>query len=412
MNSLRVHAGALTGIALAFMLGPAVRAAATDDPAVQQAARDGRRFAVDLYERLAADSGNFFYSPWSARTALLMTYAGARGQTEQAMSRALHDSLGQAAVHLATSLIDAELRDATGGTHSPGVELLTANAVWVASNLRLDPAFPDTLTARYSAPPLRIRFGDPESARATINGWVEEQTRSRIRELIPSGAVSGDTRLVLCNAIYFRASWSDSFSVGDTRDSLFHLRGSATVTVPFMHANRVLRYAENRDLQVLELPYRGRRLAMLILLPRAVDGLETLERELNADSLSAWMSRVEGAYVHLTMPRFRIEDEFRLAHPLIEMGMQDAFGPGADFTGITSERPLFISEVYHKTFVAVEERGTEAAAATAVVHTRGGGELLTRRQPVTFTADRPLLFLIFHPATGTILFMGRLADPR
>lgn len=410
------HLRTVALLALAVLLSPTALSAAASDPDAQQLARDGRRFAVDLYGRLAATPGNVLVSPWSIRTALQMCYAGARARTEQQMSTALHDSLGQSRLHVAASRLDAELQAATvGSTQPPRVELLTANAVWIAADLRLAPAFADTLKARYAALPRAIDFGNSESARSTINDWVEQRTRSRIRDLIPQGGIDGHTRMTLCDAIYFRSAWRDSFHYGDTKAGLFHLLGGGVADVPFMHDLQDLPYTENDDLQVLELPYAAEDIVLLVVLPRANEGVTALDRKLDPDSLSAWVGRLGEVLVRVTLPRFRIEDRFRLASTLAAMGMTDAFDTArADFSGITAERTLAISEVFHRTYLALDEHGTEAAAATAVDFYRGGrgDRVIQPTVPVTFTADHPFLFLIYHRTSGAVLFMGRLVDPR
>jgi serpin B len=368
---------------------------------------DNRDFAVDLYRRLAAAPDNLFFSPWSIRTALGMVYAGARGRTERQMAFALDDRLGQSRLHRATSRLERELRTTASGRPSE-TELLTANAVWAAGDMHLDPAFADTLELLYAAPPTAIDFASGGAARATINAWVEEKTRGRVRDLIPPDALGPETRLVVCDAIYLKAPWLHEFPASATAAGTFHGSDRNSVTVSFMLSDQVLRYSDNSHVQVLELPYGGD-LVMPIFLPRDVAGLSAIERELDSDWLTGWVSRVEETFVRLSMPKFRIEDQLKLSGPLSAMGMGDAFTQGADFSGIAPERPLFISEVYHKSFVTVDEQGTEAAAAAAIVHTKGTISMPPRR--VTFTADHPFMFLIRDRKSGTILFMGRLANP-
>jgi len=375
---------------------------------VQALARDGRRFAVDIYTRLANSSGNLFFSPWSIRTALGMAYAGARTHTAQQMAEALHDSLGEVRLHPAASQLEKELR-AVGGKNAPRAELVTAHAVWVARGMRLERDFTHTLSVDYATKPREIDFRDGREASEVINAWVEKQTRARIRDLIPPNALGLATRIVLCDAIYFRGAWRDSFFYQRTIDRSFRLPDGSSATVPFMHARHTLRYAQNESLQVLELPYRCDKLAMLVILPRDADGLGAVERQLDPESLATWDSRMEGVEALVTLPKFRIEREFSLVGPLAAMGMGDAFTERADFSGIARERPLFISGVYHKAFVAVDEKGTEAAAATAIPTL---GTVPLSELPVMFTADHPFLFLIRDRPSGAILFMGRLADPR
>jgi serpin B len=396
-------------LALALTLAHGSCAPTPANPDAQLLARDGRRFAVDLYAQLAPSPGNVFFSPWSVRTALGMVYAGARDRTEQQMAAALHDSLGEARFHPAASWLDRELQRA-GGTRTPHAELLTAHAIWVARGMRLERDFTKMLTTEYAARPRQIDFANGTAAAAAINDWVEKQTHARIHELIPSGALSRATRLVLCDAIYFRGAWRDSFFNRETLQRSFNLLDGRSVPLWFMHTHQVFRYAENESLQMLELPYRGGKQVMFVILPRAVDGLASLERQLDPESLAVWDSRMAEVKVMVALPKFRIEGEFRLAVPLAAMGMHDAFTNEADFSGIAREGPIFLSEVYHKAFVAVDDQGTEAAAATAVPPTLCS--VPWSELPVSFTADHPFLFLIRDRPSGAILFMGRLADPR
>lgn len=385
-------------------------AAALGDPDVRLLERDARRFAVSLYSQIASAHGNLFFSPWSIRTALGMVYAGARGRTQQQMTAALHDSLGPSRIHITASRLDSLLRETGAGASPADLELHIAQGAWVARSLRLESGFTDTLSLRYGASPSQIDFARGDDARASINAWVADRTRARIRDLIPRGALDSMTRLVVCDAIYFWGAWQDSFPSRETADAPFHLTSHDTVSVPFMHYTHIRRYMENHDLQMLEVPYRGGDHTMLVILPKAVGGLAAMERDLDPDSLGGWITRLENAIVQLALPKFEAESGLRLARELSAMGMPDAFGEGADFSGITPERPLFISDVYHKAFVAVSERGTEASAASAVVKTKGGASAPPRT--VYFTADHPFLFLIRHRPSGTILFMGRLVDPR
>ena len=391
-------------------VGRPAYAAALGDPDVQVLERDAHRFAVGLYSQLAPARGNLFFSPWSVRTALGMVYAGARGRTQQQMTAALHDSLGPSGIHIATSQLDSLLRETGAGASPADLELRIARAAWVARSLRLDTGFTDTLRLRYAAPPSQIDFARGDEARAVINAWVKDQTHTRSRDLIPKGALDSMTRLVVCDAIYFWGAWQDSFPSRETADAPFQLTSHDTVSVPFMHYTHIRRYMENHDLQMLEVPYRGGDHTMLVILPKAVDGLAAMERQLDPDSLGGWTARLEDAIVELALPKFRAESGLKLARELGAMGMPEAFGEGADFSGIAPERPLFILDVYHKAFVAVDERGTEASAASAVVATKGG--VAAPPRTMKFTADHPFLFLIRHRPSGTILFMGRVADPR
>ena len=248
-----------------------------------------------------------------------------------------------------------------------------------------------------------------EKARDQINAWVEAQTRGRITEIIPEGEPSPDARLALANAIHLKASWESPFKVGRTAEAPFTTSEGGEVTARFMHQTEVLRYAGMDDVQVLSLPYRDGRVSMVILLPRKKGGLEDLEERLDPEQLAAWLSALRPINVHLALPRFEFENSFDLTGTLAEMGMRDAFDrERADFSKM-AEVQLFISLVLHEAFVSVDEEGTEAAAATAVLMTRAGAP---SEPAVEFQADHPFLFFIQHRDTGAILFLGRFADPK
>jgi serpin B len=365
----------------------------------------GERFAVDLYRRLASVPGNLFFSPWSIRTALGMAYAGARTHTEAAMARALHDREGKRRFHTEASGIDDRSR-----THGSRSEILSANAVWIAEGLPLVPAFADTLASLYDAPPRRANFVSTEAARETINAWVEERTRERIQDLIPPGGLSRATRLVLVNATYLRAPWEDSFASSATSDASFHAESGRIIKTPFMRADRDLRIFESTTLQVLELPYAHASTVMLIILPRDSVRLTTLEQMLDADTLLSWLSHLRPALVRVALPKFRIDRGYELTDGLGKMGMADAFTPEADFSGISGERPLYLSNVFHKAYVQIDERGTEAAAGSSAELKRSIA-IRSATTPLLFYANHPFLFLIRSRMTGAILFMGRVADP-
>ncbi len=251
---------------------------------------------------------------------------------------------------------------------------------------------------------------DPEGSRRIINDWVAEQTEDRIKDLIPGGMLPADTRLVLTNAIYFLGDWAHEFDKDDTRDRPFHLAGDQEVAVPTMKQTHRFQHTNIDGGQLLRLPYQGNELEMVILLPDAENGLATLEANLTAAQLNGWLAVTKPALAEVQLPRFRLEGEFSLNKALYQLGMRQAFSRSADFSGMTSAEHLFISDVIHKSFVDVFEKGTEAAAATAIV-LRVTSMPIPVQPEVVFHADHPFLFLIRHQATGSILFMGRVMDP-
>jgi serpin B len=368
-------------------------------------------FAFDLYRALQEkEDGNLFYSPFSISIALAMTWAGARGETERQMAETLHFTLPQDRLHPAFNALDLELAQrgqGARGKDGKGFRLHIVNALWGQKGYQFLPEFLETLARNYDAG-LRLLdlAGDPEAARGVINDWVSDQTEGRIRDLLPPGAVDTLTRLVLTNAIYFNAAWDEQFDPRATRDGAFHLLDGSQVTVPMMRRTANSGFVVGEGFQAVELPYDGKELAMVILLPDA-GRFEEFEDSLDAERVEEILGRLAYGQVTLTMPRFRIESDFGLADTLAAMGMPAAFRPDqADFSGMDGSRDLYISRILHKAFVVVDEGGTEAAAATAVVV--GLTALIPRAE---ITVDRPFIFLIRDLQTGTILFVGRVVNP-
>jgi serpin B len=382
-------------------------------PAVEDAeaiAASSNAFAVDLYGRLRdrAPGDNLFFSPLSISTALAMTYAGASGTTATEMSSVLHlpgAGTGQAwdVQRVSTGFGDlaASLR---ADPESEGHELALANALWGEKNYTFLPDFTNLLEQSYGAGMNRVDFeGDAEGARKTINAWAARETRDRIQNLIPPGALDAETTLVLTNAVYFKGLWARKFDPRATREATFHgLGGDATV--PFMHQTTDVGYYADPEVQVLDLPYEGGGVSMTIVLPaEGAGGLGAVEGGLSNGKLGMWIDGLRERHVAIYLPRFTLTwGTFDIRDELVALGMQDAFAPGrADFSGMDGTRTLFLSDVFHKAFVDVNEEGTEAAAATAVV-------ALKAVMPTVFRADRPFLFLIRDGLTGTIVFAGRI----
>jgi serpin B len=362
-------------------------------------------FAIDLYHQLRGAEGNLFFSPYSISTALAMTYAGARGNTEAEMARVLHfdlNHLTQEALHSAFAALETHLAQiqATGD-----IALHVANALWPQVGYAFLAAFLDLCQRCYGVTITPVDYaGDSEAARQQINAWVEEKTRDKIKELLKPDHVTPLTTLILVNAIYFKGNWASQFDPEDTDDAPFYRLAGDAVKAPMMRQKARFGYRETDDLQVLELPYVGGDLSMLVLLPCERDGLPALEAALTVDNLALWTQGLRPTEVLVLLPRFKLSGQFDLGETLQAMGMVDAFY-AADFSGMTGRRNLFISAVVHKSFVDVNEEGTEAAAATAVVMSRGFSP-----SPL-FVADHPFLFLIRENTTGSILFLGRVVDP-
>ncbi len=367
-------------------------------------------FAFDLYQALRAEGGNLFYSPYSISLALAMTYAGARSETEAEMAEALHFLLAQERLHPAFSTLGAALAsrgEGAEGKDGQGFRLNIVNALWGQEGYEFLSSFLDLLAENHGAGIRPLDFANaPEEARLTINDWASNQTEGRIEDLIPPGIINTLTRLVLTNAIYFNAAWAHPFELEMTQDGPFHLLDGSQVTVPMMTETASFSYAQGSGYQAVELPYDGWELSMVILLPEA-GGFETFEATLDAGQVDAILQELAHRQVALTMPRFEFESDFSLKETLSALGMPTAFTGNADFSGMTGNRELFIAEVIHKAFVSVDEAGTEAAAATAVIMELTGAP----EMPLQVTVDRPFIFLIRDIETGAILFVGRVVDP-
>jgi len=366
-------------------------------------------FAFSLYRALKEENGNLFYSPYSISLALAMTYAGARGETEQQMADTLHFILSQDRLHPAFNGLDLELArrsEGAEGKDGEGFRLNIVNALWGQEGYKFLSEFLDLLAENYGAGLRLLDFYAPEEARVTINDWVSDQTEGRIEDLIPQGVIDDMTRLVLTNAIYFNAAWAEPFEPDQTADGTFYLLDGSEVTVPMMKQTESFGYAEGEGYQAVELPYEGGELAMVILLPEA-GGCEAFEGSLDAERVDAIVKDLTHKEVALTMPKFEFDSSFELAEILAGMGMPDAFNEAADFSGMDGTPLLFIKEVVHKAFVSVDEAGTEAAAATAVVMAFKA----LPSPPIEVTVDRPFVFLIRDIETGAILFVGRVVNP-
>jgi serpin B len=369
-------------------------------------------FAFKLYQALKEEEGNLFYSPYSISLALAMTYAGARGETAQQMADTLQFLLEPANLHPAFNWLDMELAsrgEGAQGKDGEGFRLNIVNDIWGQKDYEFLPAFLDVLAENYGAGLRVLDFiNETEQSRVAINKWVSKQTEGRIEDLIPPGAIDALTRLVLTNAIYFNAAWEHPFDKKVTTNGPFYLLDDGQVTVPMMKQTESFGYSVGEGYQAVELTYDGGELSMVILLP-ASGNFGDFEEGLQAQQVSDIISGLQLTEVALTMPRFEFKSQFSLKDTLTGMGMPDAFSPyNADFSGMTGNRELFISDVVHKAFVAVDEAGTEAAAATAVIvgTTSAPGE-----PTVEVTLDRPFIFLIRDIETGAILFVGRVLNP-
>jgi serine protease inhibitor len=359
-------------------------------------------FALDLYRELRGNEGNLSFSPYSMSVALGMTYAGARGNTGVQMARVLHFALDQDRLHPAFASVEARLR----AVQDRGdIRLRVANSLWPQEGYPLLDEFLALTERFYGVVITPLNYDEPEVARQRINAWVEERTEGKIEDLIPPGALLA--LLVLVNAIAFKGNWLHRFDEALTQDAPFWLAPGNQIRVPLMQQLGTFGYAQVDDLHILELPYAGDDVSMVVFLPAEIDGLAALEDSLSVENLNRWMGRLRASEVQVYLPRFKMKCGFRLGARLKAMGMTDAFDDSADFSRIDSTHSLYISAVFHQAYVDVNEEGTEAAAATAVVMAPKGIPLPSP----TFRADHPFLFLIRERTTGSILFLGRVVNP-
>ena len=362
-------------------------------------------FATDLYDKYKSKDGNLFFSPYSISSALSMTYEGAKGKTAEEMQVVLHlpDDKNQIRSDFKNLYNDLNKADKT-------YKLTTANALWAQKEYPFVDDYFNVVDEYYTGKVTNLDFKtDTENSRVTINNWVEDKTNDKIKDLIPKGMINTMTRLVLTNAIYFKANWSSQFDAEDTWDGKFKLSSGESVDARMMYQTSNYNYGETSNLQILEMDYLGNDLSMLIILPKE-NNLAQIENSFSVEKLEDWKDDMQTEKVRVTLPKFKFETKYLMAEDLIEMGMPTAFKyPDADFTGMSPTDELFISQVIHQTFIEVAEYGTEAAAATAVIMEEGAAP--EQEQPKIFRADHPFMFIIQQKDSGNILFMGRMSDP-
>ncbi|MCX7722017.1 MAG: serpin family protein [Verrucomicrobiae bacterium] len=381
---------------------------------VEAAVSANTAFAVDLYHTLESKSGNLFFSPFSISCGIAMAYAGARGETATEMAKALHFDLPHEKLHPA---FGALVRRMNKLQRWGRVQLATANSLWCQKGYGFTNTFLELVREFYGAEARHVDFIQaPDAAANEVNHWVARKTKRKITGAVRPGTFTPLTRMVLCNAIYFKGKWLHQFKERDTKPAPFYVSPDKTVTVPMMYQDSDFKTALSQDglVHMLEMPYAGEHLSMVVLLPSTENAdddaekpsLTNLERMLTPENLKAWLSKLDEAAPRKTsvyFPRFTMTHAFNLRGPLQELGVTSAFGPGADFSGIDGTTNLFVSDMLHNAFVEVNEAGTEAGAAIQIFVTAG--------QARRFKADRPFIFLIRDNASGSILFMGRVVDP-
>lgn len=371
-------------------------------------------FAFDFYNQIKDTDGNLIYSPFSISLALSMTMAGAETTTEEVMLNALRMTLPEEEVYPAFNalLLSLEASEAASSEEVEGspFTLNIANSLWGQAGLDLKAPFLDALARYFGAGMYTVDYQqNPEAARLAVNAWVAEETEDKIKDLIPEGAINELTRLILANAIYFNGSWMYPFAAGSTTPESFTLLDGSETTADMMKlSGNYLAYAQGEEYQAVSLPYLSADFSMLLLVPDEGTFAE-FEAALDPESLAAILDQMTSAQVNLQMPKFDFESTVNANDALVALGMDEAFDPdAADFSGITEEQALYITDVLHKATITVDESGTEAAAATAVVM---GVKSAMPGDSVSLVIDRPFLLLIRHEPTGTILFMGRVVEP-
>lgn len=365
-------------------------------------------FALALYHKLIGPDNNLFYSPISISTALAMTYAGARGITAKQMAAALHFPTQQNELHPLFSELQAHFQYIQ---KDKKLQLNVSNALWIQDGYKILTGFQELCDKYYSSNLFLLDFrAQAENSRQKINAWIEEKTQGKITDLLAPGLINVMTRLIITNTIYFKAEWIRQFDPFNTKDRDFHLLSEEKIPVPMMNQSDYFGYWENDLLQALQLPYQGKAISMVILLPKEKDGLPQLESQLDLNNLESWTTNFETKKVRVYIPKFKLTGSFNLKDSLKAMGMSNPFSSEADFSGIESQQELFIGAVAHKAFIDVDEAGTEAAATTAIVMEAMAAPI--RTEPPEFRADHPFIFFICDNQTGSILFMGRLLNPK
>jgi len=366
--------------------------------------KNNNLFAFELYQRIRSEKTNTFFSPYSISAALAMTYAGARGESEKQISKVLHFETNQKHFHPAYKAL---LDYISGLNQKDSIEISTANSMWAQKNYPFRDEYFKLVTGNYDAGLQNIDFrNDTENARKTINKWVEDKTKNKIQNLLVPGILTDLTRLVLVNAIYFYGSWDKAFDVKSTKKFDFFIDDANKVQADFMFKEDQYRFAENEQYKVVEIPYAGKTLSMLVVLPNSPNNIDGLEKQLDKNSYDHWLSMLTERRIKLYLPKFKTTSEFDLSDALKKMGMPHPFSMDADLSGMTGKMDLMIDKVIHKAFVDVSEKGTEAAAATAVVI-----RAKSMFNMPEFFANRPFIFIIKENKYNNILFMGRINDP-
>jgi len=395
-----------TAVSLFFVFSFLASSAFADEQlaTIKSIVNGNNHFALELYSKLKKENGNVFFSPYSISSALAMTYSGAKGDTAEEMAKTLHFIPGAEKTNTVFGELNARLDEVQ---KQGNVKLLVANSLWPQKDHRFLPEYLSSMNRYYGASVIPVDYlNASEEARKRINGWVEDKTQGKIRDIIQK-TLPSNTALVLVNAIYFKGNWAHQFDPKRTATADFRLLSGAKTQVSMMRRSGRFGYHEIKNAKLLELPYVGEQLSMIFILPNEASQLSKLEDELTSANLESWLSGIEERFVNIDLPKFKVTwGAYDLIKSLKTMGMLKAFGSEADFSGMDGTKEFIIGLLLHKAFVEVNEEGTEAAAATAAAMLMGGVPRI-----YTFKADHPFLFAIRDNTTGSILFFGRIIDP-
>lgn len=378
---------------------------ATSAQTSQYTASEANTFALEAYKQFAkTDNKNIFFSPISINMAIGITYAGAKGETEKQIASVFNFPENTTKFHKSMGALQENILDKA----SEGVEISLTNQLWADENYKFKCQYLRKAKKCYKAPVKRLDFYSKlDESRVSINNWVEKQTQERIKDLLPDGSLSKQTKMVITNTIYFKGQWDKQFVEGNTQNQDFTTISGEKVKTPTMNASTKLNFYQGDNLKLVEIPYAGKQFSMLVLLPNEDTSLASIEKELNTKTLNHYISLMTESDLRLALPKFKFDASYKLKSTLSEMGMPLAFSNAADFTGMSRKKDLKIDEVFHKAFVEVSEEGTEAAAATAVVIIRKTSIISNE-----FRANRPFIFFIRENENGNILFLGRIANPQ
>ena len=370
----------------------------------EYSATQSSKFALEIYKQFAGENeNNIFFSPLSISIAMGMTYAGSEGETKEQIAQVFNFPLNDKNLHRELGSTQSQIVS----RGSKGVEISIANQLWADKQYKFKCSYLRGVKRAYGAPVKRMTFRtNPDDCRLEINKWVEQQTRDRIKDLLPGGSITDMTSLVLTNAIYFKGQWDVKFKEENTKQGTFITLSRKEVPVDMMNIQEKFNLYQGDGVQLIELPYAGKEFSMLVLLPNEGKSLKDVEKKLALDNLNNYLDLMAQSDVLLSLPKFKFDAEFELKTVLSRMGMPIAFSNRADLSRMSGNKELKIDEVYHKAFVEVSEEGTEAAAATAVVIVRKSVTI-----PVEFNANRPFIFIIRENLSGNILFMGRVTNP-